>query len=149
MKFWNTGIQILYCFYCSIIALKCCVSFCYTTKWISYMHAYIPSVLDLPPTPIASLWVITEQQAKLLVPHSGFPLALYFKHGGVDISMLLSQLVPASPSPAASTRPFSVSPSLLVLCKYVHLYHFSRFHTYALTYDICFSLSDFTLHDRL
>ena len=26
-----------------------------------------------------------------------------------------------------------------------HLYHFSRFHIYALMYDICFSLSDLFL----
>ena len=25
-----------------------------------------------------------------------------------------------------------------LLCKYIHLYHFSRFHIYVLTYDICF-----------
>ena len=35
-----------------------------------------------------------------------------------------------------------VSVSLFLPCKPVHLYHFSRFHIYALIYDICFSLSD-------
>ena len=37
---------------------------------------------------------------------------------------------------------FSTSVSLFLPCKLVHLYHSSRFHIYALIYDICFSLSD-------
>ena len=32
--------------------------------------------------------------------------------------------------------------SLFLPCKPVHLYHFSRFHIYALIHNICFSLSD-------
>ena len=32
----------------NIIAVKCCVSFYHTMKWISYMYTYIP--LDLSPT---------------------------------------------------------------------------------------------------
>ena len=41
-----------------------------------------------------------------------------------------------------STSPFSMSVSVFLPCKPVHLYHFSRFHIYVLIYDICFSLSD-------
>ena len=33
-----------------VIALQCCVSFCYITTCISHMYRYIPSLLDLPRT---------------------------------------------------------------------------------------------------
>jgi len=38
--------------YWSMIALLCCISSCCTMKWISYMYTYIPSLLNLTPTPI-------------------------------------------------------------------------------------------------
>ena len=44
--------------------------------------------------------------------------------------------------PLVSISLFSTSVSLFLPCKQVHLYHFSRFHIYALLYYICFSLSD-------
>ena len=66
--------------------------------------------------------------------------------------MLLSQSVPSFPSPTVSTSPFSSSESLFLPWKYVHQYHFSRFHIYALIYNICFFLISDLLHslyDRL
>ena len=45
-------------------------------------------------------------------------------------------------SPLVSLHLFFTSVSLFLLCKQDHLYHFSRFHIYALIYGICFSLSD-------
>ena len=44
--------------------------------------------------------------------------------------------------PLVSIRLFSTSVSQFLPCKPVHLYHFSRFHIYALVYNSCFSLSD-------
>ena len=33
------------------IALHCCIVFCHTITWISRKYTYIPSLLNLPPTP--------------------------------------------------------------------------------------------------
>ena len=61
--------------------------------------------------------------------------------------MLLSPFMApflSSPVPLSISR-FSMSAPPVLPCKEVHQYHLSRFHIYALTYDICFSLSDFTI----
>ena len=56
--------------------------------------------------------------------------------------------LPIHPTTHAPLSPCSIHMSVLHICistsacKPVHLYHFSRFHIYALIYDICFSLSD-------
>ena len=82
-----------------IISLHYCVHFCCTTKWISYMYTYVPSFLNLSltphPTPLGHL----ENWAELLVLHSSFPLAIHHTHGSVCASMMLSRLIPPSPSP--------------------------------------------------
>ena len=61
------------------------------------------------------------------------------------MSIPISQFITPPPHhfpPLVSIRLFSTSVSLFLPCKPVHLYHFSRFHIYALIYDSCFSLSD-------
>ena len=44
--------------------------------------------------------------------------------------------------PLVSIHLFSTSVFQFLPWKPVHLYHFSRFHIYALIYDVCFALSD-------
>ena len=52
--------------------------------------------------------------------------------------------------PLVSIRLFCTSLSLFLSCKQVHQHIFSRFHIYALIYNICFSLlTYFTLYDSL
>ena len=53
------------------------------------------------------------------------------------MSILISQSIPPT-SPSVSIHLFFMSVSLFLLCKYVHLYHFSRFHIYALIYEFVF-----------
>ena len=50
-----------------IITLRGCISFCCIMKWISYMYTYMPSLADLPSTPISCLDVTTEDQTELPV----------------------------------------------------------------------------------
>ena len=79
---------------------------------------------------------------------SNFPLVIYFTPGNGNVSILLSQFVPPSPSPTVPTSLFSMSASLLLPYRQVHQYHhLTRFHTYVLIYSI-YSLSDL-LHSVL
>ena len=71
--------------------------------------------------------------------------AVYFTHGSVYMSMLLSQSAPPSPFPTMSASLFSTSASPFLPWKQVH--HFSRFHIYALIKNIFPTY--FTLYDRL
>ena len=80
-----------------------------------YANLY-PLLLGPPSylTPIPPLCVITEHRAKLPVLSSSFPLAIYFTHGSVYMSVLLSWFIPSSSSPAASACVFSMSASLFL-----------------------------------
>ena len=78
--------------------------------------------------------------------YSRFLLVIHFIHISVYTSIPISQFITPSPRhhipPLVSIHLFSTSVSQFLPSTPVHLYHFSRFHIYALIYDICFSLSD-------
>ena len=46
----------------------------------------------------------------------------HFTYGSIYMSMLLSPVIPLSPSPTVSTSPFSISVSPFLPCKWVHHY---------------------------
>ena len=100
-----------------------------------------PLPLEPPPTPhpIPLLWLVPEYCPGLVVLYRDFPLAICFIYDNAYVSMLVSRFIPPSSSPTVS-KVCSLCLHLYFLpCKYVHFYHFSRFHKYALIHNICFS----------
>ena len=94
-----------------------------------------------------ALFTFSFKLLNFICLYSRLLLVIHFIHISVYMSIPISQFIPPPPSPRhypplVSIRLFSTSVSLFLPCKPVHLYHFFRFHIYALIYDICFSLSD-------
>ena len=91
-----------------IIALQCCISFCFTAKWISYMYTYIPSFLHFLP-----IYVTTDHLVEFPVLYSRFSLVIYFIHS-------INPNLPIHPIPLPSLVSiclFSMSVCLFLLCK--------------------------------
>ena len=114
------------------------------------MDTYIPHLLNLPPIPLPhpNPQVITEHWAELLC-YTAASHQLSILHMVMYICQCYSLNSSHPLLPLLSTSLLSVSESLFLPCKLVHQYHFSRFHIYALIYDIPFSLSDFLHSQRL
>ena len=68
------------------------------------MHAHDRSVEPPSPPHMPPLRVITEPRAELSVLYSSFPLAIYFTHGTVHVSVLISQIFSPFPSPSPLSR---------------------------------------------
>ena len=63
-------------------------------------------------------------------------LAIPFIYDIIHVSMPLPQIIPASPSPTESKRPFCTSVFHLLSHIQCYYYHLSKFHIYALVYCI-------------
>ena len=130
----------LICFNWKIIALQYCVGFCHISIGISHRYIYVPSLLNRPPTPLGCHRVPGVSS----LHHTGNSHWLSILHMEMYMFPCYSlNLSHSFLSPLKETTSFfSTSASLFLPCKQVLQYHFSRFHVYALLYNICFSLSD-------
>ena len=101
-------------------------------------------ILNPPPTslPIVSLRVIPVYGPEHPVSCIKPGLVIYFTYGNIHVSMLVSQIIPPSPSPTESKSLFCISMSLLLPCIWGCRYHLSKFHIYALIYYIGVFLSE-------
>ena len=107
-------------FYWTIIAPQCCLSFCYTAKWISYTYAlvciYLNPLRCSPPIP--PFQVITDHEAEL-------PCYTTDSHSLAILHMVLCMCQSNSPSSSqpnfhflpVSTCPFSIPASLFLPCR--------------------------------
>ena len=90
----------------------------------------MPFLLSFPPTPLPCHPSGASQSTRW--GSLGYTAASHWfsvlLRGSVYMSVLLSQFIPPSPSPAGSTSPLSMSASLFLPCKQDHQYHFSKFH---------------------
>ena len=138
----NTGLHV--CFYFltggKLLYNFVLVSAIQQCKLAIFIHKSSPFWASLSST-FSPLKVITGCQAGLPVLYSNFSLTIYFTHGSVYMSILLSPFIPLFSSLTVSTSPLYISASLFLPCKKIHKYHFSRFYIHALIYYICFSLS--------
>ena len=118
---------------------------CHTSTWINQTCTYVPSLLNLPPpTPIPTS--LGYYRVPVWVPWAiqQIPIGCLFTNVGAYASMLLFPFISLSPfcPQPLSVSLFSMSASPLLVCEQICQYHPSRFHIYALIYNIWFSLSD-------
>ena len=110
-----------------------------------YIFPHISSLLHLPPSlPIPPLQVVTKHRPDIAVLGGYFPLAIYFTFGSVYMSMPLSHVVSAYPSPTLCPQVHSLClrlyscPAPRFSRTIFFVYVFCRFHMYVLAYGICF-----------
>ena len=84
--------------------------FCHTSTWNGHSYTYVPAESPSPSYPSR---LSQTTGFGFPVSYSKFPLAIYFTYGHVYVSMLLSQIIPPSPSPLC---PKVCSSCLHLLC---------------------------------
>ena len=120
------------------IALQHCVVFCHTSSKSAVCSLPLGLPPHLPPHPSR-----LSQSTRFEIPvlYSELPLVIYFAYGNTFVSLRLS-VCPTISFPLCVFKSFSVCISVAALQTGSSVPFFSTFHTYALIYDICFSLSD-------
>ena len=102
-------------FFNCIVVSQCCVGLCCTTKGISYMCMYIPSVLGFSPTPPALSSHPSRSSVSIELS------SLCYTAGSYPLSVLHMVACICNPNlPIHSTRPSPLRPHIHSLC--LHLY---------------------------
>ena len=101
-------------FYWRIIALQNFIAFCQTSTWISHRYTYIPSLMNLPPSPSPS--PLGWYRAPVLVSWSIEQIPIcYFTYGNVSFHVTLYiHLTLSSPLPMSISL-FSICFSIAAL----------------------------------
>ena len=109
--------ELLFILNWSMAALQCCVSFHRTTKQISHMYTYIPSLLEFPPTPSPVPFTTGHHRALSGAPCIAQQVltSCLFLHVVEYISQSQSFQFIAPPFPSAC--PFSIASSLSPPCQ--------------------------------
>ena len=102
--------------------------FCHLSKCICQYHPSGSSQCTSPKHPVSCI-------------EPG--LATHFIYDIIHVSMPFSQIIPPSPSPTESKRLFYTSVSLLLSRIQGYCYDLSKFHIYALVYNIGVFLTGF------
>ena len=131
---FQISLSLLDFFNWNIIALQCCVSFGCTIGWISSIVSIYPLPLKPPPTPIPHPSPFGHHRALSWAPCAiqQFPLAIYFTHGSVCMSVLPSQFIPFSTPPP--------------LCALVHSLHLCLYSCPAYRFICTFFLDSTYIH---
>ena len=97
----------LFIFSWRTIDLQYCVDFCHTSRWISRRYTYVPSLLNFPPTSLLILPFSVVTEHWVWAPWvTQQILTVCLTYGDINVSMLLSQFIPPSPSPTVPTHVF-------------------------------------------
>ena len=108
------------------------------------IYMFPPSRNFLPPPSPSHPTRLSQSPGLSSLSYSKFALAPYFTYGNVSFHVTVSI------HPTLSCLPLHhVHKSVLYVCVSTHQDHFSRFHIYALVYNIFLFLNYFTYHKLL
>ena len=108
---WERKLNDLFFFNWSTVDLQCCTNLCCIEKWLSYTHIHI----------LFPLWFILGDWMEFQVLYSNTLLFIHSKFNGLHLPSPNCQYIPPPHPALATTSLISVSVSLFLFCRLVHL----------------------------